>query len=76
MIHAIESKFGDSKRQHCAKHKLENVLGYIPKKQQENRLPELRGIFITKGAYLNNSSARFYQLEIGWHDGPANTQME
>ena len=45
MINAIESKFSASKRQRCMKHKMENVLGYIPKKQQEAVRPELRAIF-------------------------------
>ncbi len=45
MINAIESKFSASKRQRCMKHKTENVLGYIPKKQQEAVRPELRAIF-------------------------------
>jgi transposase-like protein len=45
MINAIENKFSQSKRQRCVKHKMENVLGYIPKKQQEQIRPELKAIF-------------------------------
>lgn len=45
MINAIENKFSTAKRQRCVKHKLENVLGYIPKKQQEQIRPELKAIF-------------------------------
>ena len=45
MINAIESKFSAAKRQRCVKHKMENVLGYIPKKQQDQVRPELRAIF-------------------------------
>ena len=45
MINAIESKFPASQRQRCIKHKLENILGYIPKKQQDLVKPELRAIF-------------------------------
>lgn len=45
MINAIENKFPMSKRQRCVKHKMENVLGYIPKKQQEQIRPELKAIF-------------------------------
>jgi transposase-like protein len=45
MINAIESRFGTAQRQRCIKHKMENVLGYIPKKQHEAVLPELRAIF-------------------------------
>jgi transposase-like protein len=45
MINAIESKFLSAKRQRCVKHKMENVLGYIPQEQQEQVYPELRAIF-------------------------------
>ena len=45
MLTAIELRFSASKRQRCIKHRMENVLGYIPKKQQEQARPELRAIF-------------------------------
>lgn len=45
MINAIENKFPASQRQRCIKHKMENVLSYIPEKQQELVKPELRAIF-------------------------------
>ena len=45
MINAIEKKFPNSLRQRCIKHKLENILGYVPKKQQDLVNPELRAIF-------------------------------
>lgn len=45
MINAIENKFSTAKRQRCVKHKMENVLSYIPKKQQEQIRPELKAIF-------------------------------
>lgn len=45
MIHAMENKFSTAKRQRCVKHKMENVLSYIPKKQQEQIHPELKAIF-------------------------------
>lgn len=45
MISAIENKFPTSKRQRCVKHKMEHVLGYLPKKQQEQIRPELKAIF-------------------------------
>lgn len=45
MINAIENKFPKAKRQRCVKHKMENVLGYIPEKQQDQVYPELRAIF-------------------------------
>lgn len=45
MINAIQNKFSVAKRQRCVKHKMENVLGYIPKKQQDQIYPELKAIF-------------------------------
>jgi putative transposase len=45
MLNAIDKKFPTSKRQRCIKHKLENVLGYIPEKQQDAVEPELKAIF-------------------------------
>lgn len=45
MINAIENKFPTGKRQRCVKHKMENVLSYIPKTQHDQVYPELRAIF-------------------------------
>jgi transposase-like protein len=45
MINAIEAKFPSAKRQRCVKHKMENVLSYVPKKQQDQIKPQLRAIF-------------------------------
>ena len=44
-IGAIAQKFPDSRRQRCIKHKMANVLGYVPKKQQEKVRAELKAIF-------------------------------
>lgn len=44
-INAVELKFPDSARQRCVKHKMDNVLSYIPKTQQAQVKPELRAIF-------------------------------
>lgn len=44
-INAVELKFPDSARQRCVKHKMDNVLSYIPKSQQAQVKPELRAIF-------------------------------
>jgi len=44
-INAIEIKFSDSQRQRCVKHKMDNVLGYIPKGQHDQVEPELKAIF-------------------------------
>ena len=45
MINALEIKFSSSKRQRCIRHKMDNVLSYIPKKQYDQVKPELRAIF-------------------------------
>jgi putative transposase len=45
MLNAIELKFANSQRQRCVKHKMDNVLGYIPDKQREQVEPELKAIF-------------------------------
>ena len=48
MINALEAKFPDSARQRCVKHKMDNVLSYVPKKQRDPVRSELRAIFYQK----------------------------
>ena len=45
MLNAVQAKFPSAKRQRCVKHKMDNVLGYIPEKQQDLVRPELKAIF-------------------------------
>jgi putative transposase len=45
MINALEAKFPDSPRQRCVKHKMDNVLSYVPKTQRDPVRLELRAIF-------------------------------
>jgi putative transposase len=45
MLNALATKFPTTPRQRCVKHKLENVLGYIPRAQQDAVEPELKAIF-------------------------------
>jgi transposase-like protein len=45
MLNAIQGKFAASNRQRCLKHKIENVLAYVPKKHHEQVRPELKAIF-------------------------------
>ena len=45
MKSAITKKFPTSARQRCVMHKMDNVLSYIPNKQQEQIKPELRALF-------------------------------
>jgi len=48
MLNAIAAKFGTAPRQRCVMHKMDNVLSYIPNKQQEQIKPELRALFYQK----------------------------
>jgi putative transposase len=45
MLSAISAKFPGVARQRCVKHKMENVLGYLPKKHREVVGEELKAIF-------------------------------
>ncbi len=45
MLNAIAATFGAAPRQRCVMHKMDNVLSYIPTKQQEQIKPELRALF-------------------------------
>jgi len=45
MLNAITKKFPTSARKPCVVHQMDNVLSYIPNKQQEQIKPELRALF-------------------------------
>lgn len=45
MLNALAAKFPTVQRQRCVKHKMSNVLSYVPKKQREEVGEELRAIF-------------------------------
>jgi len=45
MLNALAAKFPETPRQRCVKHKLANVLSYVPKTQQTTVEPELKAIF-------------------------------
>lgn len=45
MLNALAAKFPTTPRQRCVKHKMENVLSYIPHKQRDAVSPELKAIF-------------------------------
>lgn len=45
MLNALAAKFPTTPRQRCVKHKLENVLSYIPRAQHAQVEPELKAIF-------------------------------
>ena len=45
MLNALASKFPGVQRQRCVKHKMSNVLGYLPKKHREVIGEDLKAIF-------------------------------
>jgi transposase-like protein len=45
MLNAIAAKFPGGERQRCVRHKLENILNYVPKKLHDEVAPELKAIF-------------------------------
>jgi len=45
MLNAVQTKFPQAARQRCIKHKMDNVLGYVPEKQRCQVEPELKAIF-------------------------------
>lgn len=49
MLNALAAKFPEAPRQRCIKHKMENVLGYLPDKQRDLVQPELRALFYQPG---------------------------
>jgi transposase-like protein len=48
MLGALAKKFATSARQRCVVHKIDNVLSYVPKTQQERLEPELKALFYQK----------------------------
>lgn len=49
MLNALAATFPTAPRQRCIKHKLDNVLGYIPDSQRAQVGPELKAIFYQDG---------------------------
>jgi putative transposase len=45
MLNALAAKFSATPRQRSVKHKLENVVSYIPKARHDQVAPELKAIF-------------------------------
>ncbi len=45
MLNAVQCKFPAAARQRCVKHKLANVLSYVPDKHRDQVEPELKAIF-------------------------------
>jgi transposase-like protein len=63
MLNAVQAKFSASKRQRCIKHKMDNILGYVPEKQQEQVRLELRSIFYQVNRQKAVEAAAAFQLK-------------
>jgi transposase-like protein len=60
MLNAVQAKFPQAARQRCIKHKMENVLSYVPDKQRERVEPELKAIFYqVDRAHADQAAAAF-----------------
>jgi len=60
MLNAVEAKFPTARRQRCIKHKMENVLSYVPHHQRDQVEPELKAIFYQENrAQAEQQSAAF-----------------
>ncbi len=57
MLNAITKQFPTSARQRCVVHKMDNVLSYIPNKQQEQIKPELKALFYQKDRQAADQAA-------------------
>jgi putative transposase len=65
MLNAINNKFSVSKRQRCVRHKMENVLGYIPNQQHDQVYPELRAIFYQENREKAEQTAAAFFAKYG-----------
>ena len=63
MLNAVQAKFSASKRQRCIKPKMNNILGYVPEKQQEQVHPELHAIFYQENRQKAVEAADAFQLK-------------
>jgi transposase-like protein len=72
MLNAVTTKFPNAQRQRCVKHKMENVLSYVPQKQRAQVEPELKTIFYQPNrekaeqqlAAFNEKFARHYPSAV------------
>lgn len=64
MLNAIAIKFPSSDRQRCIKHKMENVLGYVPEKQQDQVRTELRAIYYQSNREKADQEAAAFILKF------------
>lgn len=63
MMNAIERKCFHARRQRCIRHKMANVLGYVPKEQHDRVEPELRAIFYQENLEKAQQTAAAFLLK-------------
>ena len=61
MLNALAQPFPGARRQRCAYHKIQNILGYIPDKQRAAGEPELKAIFYQDSCEQANQLATAFQ---------------
>lgn len=63
MLNALASKFPGVHRQRCVKHKMENVLSYLPKKHRDEVGEELKAIFYQENREKAQEVADAFRLK-------------
>ncbi len=63
MLNAIQAQFPDSARQRCVKHKMGNVLSYVPEQHQAVVKEELRAIFYQDTRAKAEQQAAAFQVK-------------
>jgi transposase-like protein len=64
MLNALAQHFPTTPRQRCAKHKIENVLSYVPEAQQALVEPELKAIFYQDDRAAADREAAAFRLKF------------
>ena len=64
MLNALTQHFPTTPRQRCAKHKIENVLSYVPEARQALVEPELKAIFYQDDRAAANREAAAFRLKF------------
>jgi transposase-like protein len=67
MLNAIALKFSTAQRQRCVVHKMQNVLGYIPKERRPEVEPELKAIFYQQSRTQADQALAAFCLKFEKH---------
>jgi transposase-like protein len=67
MLNAIALKFSTAQRQRCVVHKIQNVLGYIPKERRPEVEPELKAIFYQQSREQADQALAAFCLKFEKH---------